>query len=142
MAGVREATSEDFPALVTMGRKFHQASPWSRVSTFDEEAFRHSLVWLMDAPNGVLLTSGEGMIGGLVFPLFFNSAAKVAQELFWWAEDGQGRALLSEFERVAKVRGANVGVMGALDGLRDSAVGRLLMTQGYLPTEHMFMKGL
>lgn len=139
MAQVRAATPADLPRLVDMGARFHAASPLSAIpfQPADFEAACYSLM-----RTGILLVSERGMIGGPVFPAFFNSRHRMAQELFWWAEDGQGDALRAAFEIRAAECGARLAAMSALEGLRIEAVGRRLRRRGYEPVERLYVKEL
>jgi GNAT superfamily N-acetyltransferase len=54
----------------------------------------------------VFLSSG-GMIGGMLCPYWAAPGDVQAIELFWFATDGQGRALLGAFEEWAREQGAS-----------------------------------
>ncbi len=139
MAAVRPATPADLDRLVAMGRKFHAASPLAAIpfAAADFAACCRNLML-----TGILLISERGMIGGPVFPCYFNVERYMAQELFWWAEDGQGDALREAFEALAAQFGARLSAMSALEGLRIDAVGRRLRRRGYRPVERLFVKEL
>lgn len=94
------ATRADLPALLRMGRAFHEAVapewPWS------DEGFAQTI---MAAPY-VRLTSG-GFIAGLIAPMPLNPNWIVGHELLWWAEDGSGLRLMRGFREWCIANGAN-----------------------------------
>ncbi len=135
---IRPATIDDFPMMLEMGRAFaEEAGVIARVG-WDDASVIDTLETLMD--SGILLVSERGMIGGVIFPHPFNRDCVVFSEIFWRAEDGQGRALLAEAERLAIERGANVSTMGAMDGMERTQ--RLYGMLGYKYGEAQFMKVL
>jgi GNAT superfamily N-acetyltransferase len=135
---IRPATPDDFPMMLEMGRAFaEEAGVIGRVG-WDDDSVIDTLEVLME--HGILLVSERGMIGGMLFPHPFNRDCMVFSELFWRAEDGQGRALLKEAERIAKERGANVSAMIAMDGMERTQ--RLYGKLGYGYCEAQFMKVL
>ena len=137
---IRHATVDDIPWLLVMGRAFAEdAGVVSRVG-WDDASVTDTLETLIEDENGILLVSERGMIGGLLSPHPFNHAVMVFAELFWRAEDGQGRALLNEAEYIARERGANVSAMIAMDGMDRTK--RLYGRLGYEFCEAQFMKRL
>jgi GNAT superfamily N-acetyltransferase len=109
----------------------------------DEASIAATARTLIDAPDGVILLWGDaGMVGGLVTPCYFNASVRLAQELFWWAEDGGGAELLAGLESWARGRGAYSLTMMSMAGLRSAAVGRVYERHGYRPLEHTFVKVL
>lgn len=140
MAQVRAATPADMPRLVEMGARFHAASPWAEVVEFDADSFAILVSGLMSA--GVVLAGPQSMAACCFAPMFFNRHVIVAQEVFWWAEDGQGRALRKAMEAEAKRRGAVAMIFGNLEGMRDTAVTRVLARAGYKPVEHLHLRRL
>lgn len=137
---IREANHYDIPAMVEIGARFHAKSN-VRVP-FCRESVAVTLGNLIDHEDGVVLIDGNAVAGALLHPAWFNHAHKTGQELFWWAEDGNGRHLFLALERWAKDRGADSFAMIALESLRPEAVGALYRRNGYHPTEHSFLKVL
>jgi hypothetical protein len=137
----RPAELRDIPALVEMGRKFHAVSGYDDVP-YDENTMVDLFIAMVR--GGGMFVVGDkpvGMIGGLVFPVFFNRDKLMAQELFWWSESpGAGKALLDAFEGWAKDMGAERVVMMALDALEGAKVGEILKRRGYKPAESNYMK--
>lgn len=139
----RPAEFRDIPALIEMGRKFHAVSGYGDMP-YDENTMVDLFITLIR--NGGLFVVGDkpvGMIGGVVFSVFFNRQQLMAQELFWWSESpGAGKALLDTFEAWAKDMGAEHVVMMALDVLDGARVGEILKRRGYLPAESNYMKAV
>jgi N-acetylglutamate synthase-like GNAT family acetyltransferase len=137
---IRAATVADIPALLEMGRKFaDEAGVTARVG-WDEESVEAMLEGLIEDPDGIVLVSERGMIGGMVYAHPFNRNVRAFVEVFWRAEDGQGLALLNAAEAQARALGATKSVMVAMDGMERTA--RLYARLGYTPCEAQFMKEL
>jgi GNAT superfamily N-acetyltransferase len=137
---VREANHYDIPGLVEIGARFHARGlvpvPFCRQSV----AF--TLGNLIDNEDSVVLIDGDAVAGALLHPAWFNHDHLTGQELFWWAENGNGRQLFAALEKWARDRGADSFAMIALENLRPDAVGALYKRKGYVPTEHSFLKVL
>lgn len=132
---IRKATGADVPQLVEWMRRFHEAS--GTVVPFDAEYTAHFLRGLVD--QGVVLTNGRGMVGGMIAPAFCNGNWIQAHELFWWAESG-GLALLRAFEDWARGEGAAEVRMSSLASL--PRAGAVLRRKGYAATELSYSKVL
>jgi len=112
MTQVRLATSDDAPAIVAMGERFHAFSG-DAISYCKESAFA-TVTGLLSC-GFVLIAEQDvapvGMIGVIVAPMFFNAACHMAQEAMWWVDDdarkgGAAIALIRAAEREAAARGA------------------------------------
>tara|TARA_R100000951_G_scaffold63895_2_gene53683 strand:+ start:4655 stop:5092 length:438 start_codon:yes stop_codon:yes gene_type:complete len=138
---VREATYRDIPHLLGLGYKFHQYSPY-RDLPYDINSVSDFIKVLIDSPTGVLYTNGEGVIGGLMHPLYFGGG-NIAQELFWFAEGG-GMELLSAFEGWAISQNASgVSVSSLVVGEReDRIIDKLYSRKGYKAHEKAYFKEL
>lgn len=136
---VREATFDDIPAIMALGREFaDEAGVTARVG-WDDASVWDLLAGMIESPDGILLVSDNGMIGGVVYPHPF-SGMRVFVEMFWRAKDGQGTALLAAAEAAAKARGAERMFMIAMDDMERTR--RLYARIGYAPVEVQFMKEL
>lgn len=122
------------PRVVKMGRKFAAAS--GLPVPFNDCDFERTALALLEA--GAIFVSDAGMIGGIIAPAYINSEWLIAVELFWWAEDGQGRSLLSEFENWARANGASEIRMTTLCDIEGPE--RILARRGYAPCEVSFGK--
>lgn len=132
---MKQAAEADIPQLVQWMARFHEAS--GTAVPFDPDYTAQFLGGLIR--QGVILTNGHGMIGGMIAPAFCNGNWLQAHELFWWAERG-GLALLRAFEAWAKGEGAAEVRMSSLASLpRADAV---LRRKGYAATELSYSKVL
>ena len=124
---VRLATEDDCEQLLRMGNEFFNVSKYSEFFEYNKKSTMETFSILIDC--GCLFTDGEhGMIGFIVFPLFFNTAQTMAQELFWWVDKEKrggtlGILLLKNAEKRAKELGASIMMMLALDGLKENSLG-------------------
>lgn len=114
---------------------------------FDEVSCMATFTNLLANENAILLIAPGGMLGGLTYPHFFNQNRWIAQELFYWVDiehrgNGTARLLLDAFETWAKVKGAHLISLIALDAQRPQAVGELYRRRGYQAMEHSYFKPL
>lgn len=136
---IREATPADIPQVMALGKEFaDEAGVTARVG-WDDAHVEALLQGMIDSEDGILLVSGGGMIGGVVYPHPF-SGTRVFVEMFWRARDGNGLALLKAAEKAARERGASQSIMVAMDDMDRTR--RLYAALGYAPTEAQFMKEL
>lgn len=134
------AREADLPRLAEMGARFHAAS--GLPGTFSRAAFYDSVLSLMESHEGAVFVSPGGMLGVAVGPLWYDRKALGAEELFWWSEDGSGRALLREAEQWARGMGATHMKMGAIVTPDIDRMIRLYGRLGYAPSEASFLKVL
>lgn len=137
---IRDATEADLQRLAEMGAKFHETTQWKDVAAFDQVSFEETCRMLMREDYGILLVSERGMIGGLVYPLWFNNDHHTAQELFWWCEDGKGKRLLVAFEKRAFEIGGSSVTMGSVEPLKSPE--KVYERRGYKHSESLYLKGL
>jgi len=128
---IRAGIIEDIPRIVEMGRKFHKAGGVK--APYSEAATSKTVQHLIESPDGVLLVSGQGMIGGATMLAYCADNWKIAVELFWWCEDRQGLNLLRGFEQWAVSAGANEIRMTTIHSL--DGADRILSRRGYAPSE-------
>jgi len=134
--GMRTATVADLPLLVDMGAAFHEAA--SLPFDYDPESSAAAMTGMIEG-GGVFVTE-RGAIGGVLGTAWSNPAWVYACELFWWAEDGQGRALLRRFEEWARESGAGEVRMTSLYHL--DRAGKILERLGYTAREISYGKNL
>lgn len=133
---IRRAAHSDLDEIVELGAAFHAYGPYAFVP-MDRSAFRGFCASLID--GGIIFLSEEGMLGGLLNPLYFNRSVVMAAELFWWAPKG-GRALRIAFEEWAQDQGA-IGVQfSGLEDERAPVARKLFQRAGYHPTETGYVK--
>jgi hypothetical protein len=131
----RLATEEDIPAIVEMGRAFHEmaAVPMG----YSQDAISRLVQSMIDHPDAVVIMSDTGVIGGQILPAYCDPEWKIAVELFWWANGG-GMKLLRAFEGWAKDIGAHEIRMSSMAALPRAE--RILTLAGYRPAELSFSK--
>jgi len=128
---IRHAETSDLPRILEMGLKFHDAGGVK--APYSKDATARTVQGLIDSPDGVVLVSETGMIGGAVMAAYCSDSWKIAVELFWWAEDRQGLKLLRGFEQWAASAGANEIRMTTIHSL--DGADRILSRRGYAPSE-------
>lgn len=106
---------------------------------FDKSFLEKTIVNLIE--SGICLRSEKGVVGGLVFPMFMSGRV-VAQEFFWWSEDGKGRDLLEAFELKAKEMGAESIIMVSLAKSDYNRVGDIYKKRGYSLLESNYIKDI
>lgn len=126
----------DFPMMVELGAKFHAASDDG--GEFCPETFTGFLELLLT--EGCIFVSERGMIGGYAWPSPWAKDFLIAMEAFWWAEDGQGRALADAYEAWAKEAGAGSTRMGFIEATQPDRVERILRERGYKTLETIMVK--
>lgn len=145
---IRDATQDDIPRLVEMGRQFFSVSGYPGFAEFDESSFRETLGKLMDGDDGTVLIADldgrtVGMVGVFLFPFWFNRHHTTSTELFWWCEGkGMGMELFKVGEAWAKDHGAKTMHMAALEALRPDVLGALYRRVGYHAHERAYLKRL
>lgn len=92
----------------------------------------------MVAEAGVIFLHDNGMIGGVLMPLYFAPTFKIAAELFWWAPDGDG-GLREAFEGWARENADAVQFSGLCDH-REGAINRLYRRGGFERAEVSYLK--
>lgn len=132
---IRQATAEDIPQLVEMGRAFHDHS--GMPFAFNEVACERFITGLV-AGGGVFI-GPNGMIGGTLAPAYADPGWLMAVEFSWWAK-GNGLGLLAAFEKWAADMGAQEVRMTSLARLERA--GRILELKGYEPVEISYRKVL
>lgn len=127
---MREFTEADLPAVLEIGERFHAFSPW-RDRPFNRFAVTDTLARMSANPDAVVLFNGSGVLGGLIYPMYFGGGT-VAQELFWFA-DRAGMQLLDWFEQWAKAKRADGVSMISLsiDDRTDGVMEKLYTRRGY-----------
>jgi len=132
---IRRAGEADISRIVAMGRMHHEQA--GNPGMFDEDATADYLRTMINGSGAVFLSDG-GQIGGVLAPMWCAPSHVMAVELFWFATDGRGKALLAAFEEWAEFAGASQIVLSTVlrhDGQR---VGEKLIRYGYAPQEVSF----
>lgn len=138
---IRRAEVADIPELVGMGRRFLAMSPHSGMGEFDAEAVARVLRFMIESPTSLVLTNGDGAIGGVQAPLYFDPSRTMMEESFWWAEKG-GRDLLKAFQKESALMGSHYLMLSTLENDRSHLIDRLVSAMGYRPLERRYVKEL
>ncbi len=133
---IRQATVDDLELIGDLGAQFLAASPYADVP-LDIVAFSDFAGRMIE--HGVILLSDDGMLGGVLNPLYFNPSVVFAAELFWWAPK-EGRALREAFEAWAREHGAMGVQFSGISNERAATVTKLFQRAGYEPVELAFLK--
>lgn len=132
---IRRATFEDIPDLVIFAAHFaHKIG-----HEINAEHTAHYLAWAIS--EGVVFRGEKGAIGGMMQNTPFDREIKIATELFWWSEGGEGLRLLRAYERWAKEMGSTYVCVSTLAELGENAP-KILKRYGYDLREAKYAKEL
>lgn len=128
------ATEADIPLIVELALEAHQGSVWEDFADADPASIEASVRALMARDDAAVFVSERGVLMLCRFPIWFNHAVPITNEIFFYATKG-GDALRREGERWA-------------DGLvtmcrhdrTDPRLDRLYQRAGYVPIEHTFIR--
>ena len=133
---IRRAGLEDLSTAVAFAKAFHAESVHADVTVNDED-LSGFMAGLIEA--GAVFLSDNGIIGGLLVPVYFNRSAVFAVELFWWAPQ-DGTALRKAFEEWAAESGAlKIQFSGQVND-RSPTIDKLFRRAGYTPVETGYLK--
>ena len=135
---IREATLDDLPKLIGLAERHYAQDPFA--VEFDEQGMWAWMSHAIHAPQMVVLMSEGGVFMGVVAPMPFDLVRVVAEELWWYAEDHQGQALVEAFTAWAKRQGATEVQITFTHNMRHQALKRKLSGLGFQPSENSFMK--
>lgn len=135
---VKRATLDDLDTAVGFAKEFHAESVHAWIPV-DDQALTSWMAGLIE--TGAVFLSERGIIGGVIVPLYFNPAYKIAAELFWWAPK-DGRALKKAYAAWEKEQGAAISQFSGQRNDRSDTIEKLFVRDGYTPVETGFMKRL
>jgi hypothetical protein len=131
---------------------FVATTPVNHLIPFDRECTAAFVEGALDNEDMIVLVAedaGEliGITAAIVYPMYFNPAKLVAQELWWYIKpDARGgtasKLLFQEIEKWGMGKQAAAMFMVALDNDRVETMVKLYGRLGYAPTERTFVKGL
>jgi hypothetical protein len=130
------ATEADIPMIVDLCREAHVGSVWEDLDVrFDAESTEATIRALMENPNAVVMVSERGTLWLMKFPVWFNHAETMANEVFFYATEG-GDALRREGQRWAG------GMLMTLSRHEktDDRLDRLYERGGFTPLEHTWIR--
>ena len=138
---IRKAKLEDLEVYNELLKDFHKASPMDGVVAFSPEGclqFLHASVTNESVLLLVAEIGGEivGVTSAVLYPMYFNPDALVAQELWWWLTpsargSGAGNLMFKELEQWSKDKGASVLFMIALEDERANAMEKVYARAGF-----------
>lgn len=111
---IRQATTQDVPAVVSMSRKFYGTTDYIATEPFDADTV-WDLTELLISTGVMLVAEVEGdvvgMAGALIAPGLFNRHISVATEVVWWVDPnctrhGVGQKLFKALESHCRIKGA------------------------------------
>ena len=132
-----------------MGGKFFAEAKWKAPLVWSDKSAAIALTDLIENPDAIVLIAkkdGEsiGMVGGMVYPVWYNSDIIMGQEFFWYVKPeerrGVGKKMLDELERIAKEKGAVIFEMMSMDAM--PSLDKFYTKVGYEPSEKIFIKRL
>jgi GNAT superfamily N-acetyltransferase len=131
---------------------FVATTPVNHLIPFDRECTAAFVEGALENEDMVVLVAedaGEliGITAAITYPMYFNPAKLVAQELWWYIKpDARGgtasKLLFQEIEKWGMSKQAAAMFMVALDNDRVETMVKLYGRLGYTPTERAFVKGL
>lgn len=152
MPSVRTATLDDIPAYMDLAAAFVATTPLNHIVPFDREGTAAFVTAALSNPDMLILVAEDegnliGITGALAYPMYFNPAKLVAQELWWYltpeARGGPASKMLFQtIEKWAKDIGAEAMFMIALANERVDTMAKVYQRSGYAPVERTYVKGL
>ena len=110
---IRPATQGDLPALVSMGLRFLEASPYASSLQRNPLAMHDTAaLFVGDTEKVALVSERDGELTGMILVCVFPhmlSGQRIASEFCWWVEPdarGSGLKLLQAAEDWAPAHGA------------------------------------
>ena len=140
---IRDATPEDIPEIVRMGRRFYEALGYDELVPFDADDFAASVARWIDDQVVIVTDGGMGVV--ITFRSYVNFNFRIAAELFFWVDPekrGAGMALLDALESRARSLGAKTMSVVACDTMKPNALDKAYRRRGYAPKEMTYVKEL
>lgn len=145
---IREATANDFPAILNLSAEFWRHTMFSE--PFEPEhtelmvqmASDHGLLAVLEMDSEVV-----GFAAGVASYLMGSTQAKCGTELAWWVSPSHrhgknGVALLLFMERLAKEQGIKYWTMVSMQSSMPDYVNALYEKMGYALSETSYTKVL
>lgn len=132
-----------------MGNAFFYEAQWDKVGIqWNDESALTALSGMINDDNTIIFIAKEdeaiGMIGGVIYPVWYNLKMNMAQEFFWYVKPekrkGVGIKLLQALESEVKSRGVEPFSMLSVEGMPE--LDGLYSRLGYAPSEKTFIKRL
>jgi len=101
---IRQATMDDVSQIMALGERFHAQSPYADIIPYCADSFGDSLGGIIG--GGAIFIGNDAFCGGIVSSLYFNRAASVCSELFWFAGTaGDGPKVFRAWSEWTKTQG-------------------------------------
>lgn len=105
----RKADLDDVPRLLEMARQMHAETRYAKLS-YSEAKVRDTLVWLILAPNGILVMTDNGFLAGTVEDYWFGDDRHAQEFLLYVLPEKRGNGdaikLVEAYVQRAKELGA------------------------------------
>lgn len=108
---------------------------------YEPEPVARMLRFMIESPQALVLTNGEGAIGGVYAPVYFNPAKWMLEESFWWARK-DGMSLLDAAIEEGRQWGASFLLLSTLENSKSPAIHRVLARKGFSMLERRYLKEL
>jgi hypothetical protein len=135
-----------------LAEAFVATTPVSHIIPFDRTGTAAFIESALDNENIIVLVAEDdgkliGITAAIAYPMYFNPAKLVVQELWWYIKpDERGgsasKLLFQEIEKWGMSKQAEAMFMVALDNDRVETMVKLYGRLGYTPTERTFVKEL
>lgn len=148
---IREAVRSDLPALLVLGAKAYEESPFKRIIEQDDYDTYRMLSNMIESNQQAILVAESGreivgMLGFVIVPSFWNNAHKMAQDLFWYvAPEHRGTAglkLLKQYEQTAKDMGAHSLMMVCVKKTKSDKMRKVFKRNGLRELDQKWIKEL
>jgi len=145
---IREATGDDMPGLVRLGKQFAEVSPYAPY--YDEMQLISAVYRLLSMETACCFVAQDGnhivgFIYGISSTLWFNQFVPYVAELAWWVDPKHrgtaGPRLLKQLEQWASERGAVILSLSQLDTL-GTDLQPMMSRRGYTKAESTYYKKL
>lgn len=132
---IRQATLDDIDIIKALGARFHAQSPYAGLVDYCPDSFEASLHDIIG--GGAIFLGEDAFCGGIISPLYFNRAARVCSELFWFAGTaGDGSKVFRAWSDWTKAQGVIGDHMTILCDGREARMRNLLQKRhGYEAVE-------
>lgn len=147
---IRQATPDDASEIAHLGAIFHGQAGWDEIP-YSIGDCAIALTQLMQMPTFLCFVSEkdgaiDGMVAGILSPVYFNHSHVSGEELFWWVSDNAapstGLKLLVTIEDKAREMGCGTWQMKSLARLNGERMEQLYARRGYRASERLFIKEL
>ena len=138
----RRATPSDLDHVVELGLRFHANSVYAGAVPVVRDDWTDFASKLLASDTAAVFVSPAGFCGGMLNPAYWNYGARIADELFWYAEDCSGTDLRLCLETWARDEGADLLRFTCQADDHEPAMRRMMGMRGFRATEISLQKRL